>query len=131
MVEAKVASGECSRVSSSWMDSEAAADMQSNGCQLDSWTCVHSCARWHEELLCKDFDQMNEQLLKYRDAVKALSITDTLVLENVTPAKRNLEAGRGARCKCRGLEAGENTRGDREPRQREHEEGKELRVKVG
>ena len=28
------------------VDSEAAGDMQANGCQLDSRICVHSCA-WH------------------------------------------------------------------------------------
>lgn len=63
------------------MDGEAREDVQANRRWPDQLSEICVPVPDTEDLLCKPSDQMNEQLLKRRDAVKTVSVIDTLVLE--------------------------------------------------
>ena len=75
-------------------------------------TCKRTDVSWTAESVCaavpgteaqksvKTFDQMNEQLLKYRDAVKTVSVTDALVLKRRLSKKEP-----GGRKGCQGASA--------------------------
>lgn len=116
MVQAKVASSVCSRVSSPGRT----VGLQQTCKQTDvSWTAESVCTAvpgMEAQKSVETSDQMNEQLLKYRDAVKTVSVTDALVLKRRL-SKKEPGGRKGCQGACRGLEAGENAGGgDREPR---------------
>ena len=114
MVEAKVASGDFSRVSSpgQWGCSGHASEWMSAG-QPD--LCAQLCMAWRN--LSVDFWLNEWAAPEVQRGCKGSINYWYLGSENVTQQKGTWRQEGVPGCKCRGLEAGENTReGDREPR---------------